>query len=156
MDHPSLLLLRDSVRLAFYALIAGPALLLYVTAITFVLDSSPSQQFLDAARRLTDGAPAGKVMQCVAVAPSLHVVIPQPHDDARLPEPVPHLPTPCHMEPVDSDFWTRPTDSLLTSLWLIAALCGAAYAFMTQRYNRHKPITRNAFVLQKKEQLNER
>ncbi|BCU50943.1 hypothetical protein CIAM_44640 (plasmid) [Citrobacter amalonaticus] len=156
-------LLRDAVRLAFYTLVAGPALLLYVMALIVVQDGSPSQQFLSAARRLTEGAPAGKVMQCVTPEPERNVVLhakdagsptwtpPVPDDLADHPRPSPPIIQFCHMEPVDRTFWTRPADQLVTILWLAGALLGAAWAFMTQRLPQPAPATFNRSVLHKKD-----
>lgn len=156
-------LLRDAVRLAFYTLVAGPALLLYVMALVVVQDGSPSQQFLSAARRLTEGAPADKVMQCVTPEPERNVVLPAkdagspawtppvPDDLTDHPRPSPPIIQFCHMEPVDRTFWTRPADQLVTLLWLAGALLGASWAFMTQGLWRDKASSLNAYVLKKKD-----
>lgn len=160
-------LLRDSLRLAFYTLVAGPALLLYFIAVTFVLDSSPSQQFLDAARRLTDGAPVGKVMQCAGddirsheLMPLLTEGVPPPvtlmQQDEPPMEPTPHPVPACHRVPVDSGFWTRPADFLLTIIWLTAALCGAVYGFMAVRRSHPNSVSPEAAILHKKEHHDER
>ncbi len=48
-------------------------------------------------------------------------------------------------------------DATLLNFWLIAALFGAVLGFMSLlRLHRPESITRNAFVLQKKEQHDER
>lgn len=131
MKNDVLTLLRDAGRLAFYSFIVGPALLLYALAMLIVLNGSPSQQFLNTARLLTDGAPEGKVMQCVLVEPSRKVVSPIQRDTDMpvVPDMPPHFSL-CHMTPVDSQFWTRPADSILVASWLTAALCGAGVCFM--------------------------
>lgn len=155
-------LLRDAVRLAFYTLVAGPALLLYVMALVVVQDGSPSQQFLSAARRLTEGAPADKVMQCITPDSVRNVVLPADSDrvptsapqvpmDADVLRPAPPLMPFCHMEPVEQSFWTRPADQIVTMLWLIGALLGAAWAFMTHRLPRQAPTSDNRSLLHKKD-----
>lgn len=68
-------LIRDAGRFALYTFIFGPALLLYGIVIAISL----AGQFVKEAQTLTEGAPAGKVMQCV----THHEAAPQP----RLPEP---------------------------------------------------------------------
>ena len=156
-------LLRDAVRLAFYTLVAGPALLLYVMALVVVQDGSPSEQFLSTARRLIDGAAPDKVMQCMHTEPKRRLVLPAEPDGtpswmppvttdptgSLKPAPIPL--TPCHWAPVDQRFWTRAADELVTILWLIGALFGAAWAFMTQLRSRQEPTSDNSSLLHKKD-----
>ncbi|ENU4232978.1 hypothetical protein ACFH2V_004086 [Enterobacter kobei] len=74
--------------------------------IAISLEGSLAGQFVKEAQTLTEGAPAGKVMQCV----THHEAAPQP----RLPEPGEDASPPpyefppvqfCHREPVDSELW---------------------------------------------------
>lgn len=163
MNLPIITPLRDAARLAFYALVVGPALLLYVMALIMVQQGSPSEQFLSAARRLIDGAEADKVMQCMNTEPDRHVVLPaEPDGTPSWMPPVPTDPsgtlmsppvplTPCHWAPVDQRFWTRAADELVTILWLIGALFGAAWAFMTQPRSHQAPVSLNRSLLHKKD-----
>lgn len=137
MKHYFLTLMVDAGRLGFYALIAGPAVMFYALVVLIALSGSPSQQFLDTARQLTDGAPDGRVMQCVSVEHSRDVqTLPEKDEVTSGLQVPPALTSLCHMEPVDSQFWTRTTDSLLRGIWLTGALLGAVACFLTFRRRR--------------------
>lgn len=65
MSNSLFTLIRDAGRFALYSLVLGPALLLYGIVVNIAMEGSLSEQFVQEARNLTEGAPAGKVMQCV-------------------------------------------------------------------------------------------
>ena len=157
MSNSLFTLLRDAGRLALYSLVLGPALLLYGIVVNIAMEGSLSEQFVQEARNLTEGAPAGKVMQCIAYSsPEIQPQVPNPGEDIS-PQPykVPTISS-CHREPVDPDLWIKPVDATLFNFWLIAALFGAFLGFMSLlRLHRPEPVTRNTFVLQKKEQHDE-
>lgn len=156
MQNSVLTLVRDAGRMLLYSLVLFPALMMYAIALLMVQDGSPSGQFLRAARDLVEDAPAGKVMRCVSAEPSRYVVSVAPYTETpvspKADEPMRPTPSPlCRMEPVDSDFWTRPMDQLLTILWLAAALLGASYAFMTQCWRRSQHDYHDMLSPQKKD-----
>lgn len=148
--------IRNMVRLASYSFVLGPALVLYSLVMVIALDDSLSQQFLNEARRLTAGAPAGKVMQCIEHnAPPLQPGIPKPEEDVTpLPYHVPVLSS-CHSEPVDSAQWARTTDAVLFNFWVMAALLGALAGFLVHLKQRRATTPTGPGVL-KKEYTNER
>ncbi|EMB4295577.1 hypothetical protein U9D55_003917 [Enterobacter roggenkampii] len=136
-------LIRDAGRFALYTFVFGPALLLYGIVIAISLEGSLAGQFVKEAQTLTEGAPAGKVMQCV----THHEAAPQP----RLPEsgedasPPPYEFPPvqfCHREPVDSELWIKPMNATLLNLWLMGALFGAAVAFLAHLYIHRSTTSR--------------
>lgn len=154
MKHFFLTLMVDAGRLGFYALIAGPAVMFYALVVLIALSGSPSQQFLDTARQLTDGAPHGRVMQCVSVEPSRAVqTLPEKDDTISGAPDWPPMPpmSLCHMEPVDSQFWTRPTDALLRGIWLTGALLGAVACFLTFRRSGQTAVSSDDFASHKKD-----
>ncbi len=63
MSNSLFILIRDAGRLALYSLVLGPALLLYGIVVNIAMEGSLSERFVQEARNLTEGAPAGKVMQ---------------------------------------------------------------------------------------------
>ena len=144
-------LIRDAGRFAMFTLVFGPALLLYGIVIAISLEGSLAGQFVKEAQTLTEGAPAGKVMQCV----THHEAAPQP----RLPEPGEDASPPpyefppvqfCHREPVDSERWTKPMDATLFNFWLIAALFGATLGFLTHLYiHRRASVHEGRDIFQK-------
>lgn len=148
--------IRNTVRLTSYAFVLGPALVLYSLVVIIALNDSLSQQFLNEARRLTDGAPAGKVMQCIEHnAPPLQPRIPKPEEDVTpLPYDVPVLSS-CHSEPVDSATWARATDAVLFNFWVMTVLLGALGGFLVHLKQRRTPTPPGPAVL-KKEYTNER
>lgn len=147
--------IRNTVRLASYSFVLGPALVLYSLVVVIALNDSLSQQFLNEARRLTDGAPAGKVMQCIEHnAPPLQPRKPKPEEDVT-PHPydVPVLSS-CQSEPVDSAGWTQTTDAVLFNFWVLAALLGALSGFLVHLKQRRSTTPPGLAVL-KKEYTNE-
>jgi hypothetical protein len=148
--------IRNMVRLASYSFVLGPAMVLYSLVMVIALDDSLSQQFLNEARRLTDGAPAGKVMQCIEHnAPPLQPRIPKPEEDVT-PHPY-HVPvlSSCQSEPVDSAGLIRTTDAVLFNFWVMTVLLGALAGFLVHLKQRRTTTPPELAVL-KKEYTNER
>ncbi|MBF4180621.1 hypothetical protein [Lelliottia nimipressuralis] len=145
--------IRNMVRLASYSLVLGPALVLYSLVVVIALDDSLLQQFLNEARRLTDGAPAGKVMQCIEHnAPPLQPRISRPEEDVTpLPYNVP-VSSNCHLELVDSSLWTRTTDAVLFNFWVMAVLLGALTGFLAHLNQRGTTTPPGLAVLEKEKQ----
>lgn len=156
MQHTLFALIRGSGRFALHAFVIGPALVLYFLVVAIALNGSLSQQFLNEARRLTDGAPAGKVMQCIEhSSPTLQPRTPNPEEDAPpRPYKVPVL-SQCHPEAVDSDSWSRMTDSVLLNVWMMAALFGAASGFLAIRRRKARSFSDTRSLLFKKGQSDE-
>lgn len=148
--------IRNMVRLASYSFVLGPAVVLYSLVMVIALDDSLSQQFLNEARRLTDGAPAGKVMQCIEHnPPPLQHRKPKPEEDVTPPPyQVPVLSS-CHSEPVESAGWARTTDAVLFNYWVMTVLLGALAGFLAHLKQRRTTTPPELAVL-KKEYTNER
>lgn len=154
-------LIRDAGRFALYAFVLGPALALYVLVMFAASHDSLSRQFLTAYHDLTDGVPPGKVMGCV----NEHEMIKRfsPPEPGEKLKPAPALETSppeaevlCQRGPVDSDSWSRSTDSMLWNLWIVAALFGSGL-WLFIRYlsgaaqKRISPDKHSYLALQKKE-----
>lgn len=136
-------LIRDAGRFALFTLVFGPALLLYGIVIAISLEGSLAGQFVKEAQTLTEGAPDGKVMQCVThYEPAPRPRLPEPGEEAS---PPPYQLPPmsfCHREPVDSDLWIKPMNATLLNLWLTGALFGAAVAFLAHLYIHRSTTSR--------------
>lgn len=147
-------LFRDTGRFALYAFILGPALALYALVVVAALNGSLSQQFLTEARRLTDGALPGQVMQCInkTVVTDLQPRI--PHTGEHVP-PLQSALSFCHPEPVDSAPWIRTTDAVLFNFWMIAALAGALSGFLVTRRRKARSFSDTRSLLFKKGQSDE-
>ena len=123
-------LIRDAGRFSLYALVLGPALVLYVLVMLAASDGSLSRQFLTTFHDLTDGVPAGNVMACVNEhemdsrfsPPELAPVL-----DKAPPEVL------CQRGYVDSDSWARSVDATLRTLWGVAVMFGAGLWFVSRR-----------------------
>ena len=152
-------LIRDAGRFALYSFVLGPALLMYVFVMFAASDGSLSRQFLTTFHGLTDGVPPGKVMGCVnepemAIRPSL----PKPGEKLKPVPPLEKAPPEvlCEHGPVDSDSWVRSTDSVLWTLWILAAILGSCLWFFSRYLSpvaqkRISPDKHSALVLQNKE-----
>ena len=144
-------LIRDAGRFALFTLVFGPALLLYGILIAISLEGSLAGQFVKEAQTLTEGAPDGKVMQCVThYEPAPRPRLPEPGEEASPPSyQLPPMSI-CHREPVDSERWTKPMDATLFNLWLIAALFGATLGFLTHLYiHRRASVHEGRDIFQK-------
>ena len=144
-------LIRDAGRFALFTLVFGPALLLYGIVIAISLEGSLAGQFVKEAQTLTEGAPDGKVMQCVThYEPAPRPRLPEPGEEAS---PPPYQLPPmsfCHREPVDSDLWIKPMNATLLNLWLTGALFGAAVAFLAHLYiHRRASVHEGRDIFQK-------
>lgn len=151
MQNTLFTLIRDAGRFALYAFILGPALALYALVVVAALNGSLSQQFLTEARRLTDGALPGQVMQCInkTVVTDL-----QPHTGEHVPS-LQSVLSFCHPEPVDSAPWIRTTDAVLFNFWMIAALAGALSGFLVTRRRKSRSFSDTRSLLFKKGQPDE-
>lgn len=156
MQNTLFTLIRNAGRFALHALVIGPAMALYVLVMAATLNGSLSQQFLTEARRLTDGAAPGQVMQCIEHhAPMSKPQLPDPGDNVRpRPYTVPVLSL-CHPEPVDSAPWVRTTDAVLFNFWMIAALAGALSGFLVTRRRQAETFSDSRSLLFKKGQSDE-
>jgi hypothetical protein len=123
--------------------------LLYGIVIAISLEGSLAGQFVKEAQTLTEGAPAGKVMQCVThYEPAPRPRLPEPGEDAS---PPPYQLPPmsfCHREPVDSERWTKPMDATLFNFWLMAR-CSAQLWFSDPSVYSSSRLTADAGYLQK-------
>lgn len=123
-------LIRDAGRFSLYALVLGPALVLYVLVMLAASDGSLSRQFLTTFHDLTDGVPAGNVMACVNEHEMDSRVSPPelaPALDKAPPEVL------CQRGYVDSDSWSRSVDATLRTLWGVAVMFGAGLWFVSRR-----------------------
>lgn len=154
MQNSLFTLIWDAGRFALYALVIGPALALYALVVVAALNGSLSQQFLTEARRLTDGAAPGQVMQCInkTVVTDLQPRI--PHNTEHVP-PLQSALSFCHPEPVDSAPWVRTTDAVLFNFWMIAALAGALSGFLVTRRRKAETFSDTRSLLFKKGQSDE-
>lgn len=158
-------LIRDAGRVALYSFVLGPALVLYVFVMLEASDGSLSRQFLSTFHHLTDGAPAGKVMGCVNENVMAGRFPPREPGETLNPEPPAAGKAPpdvlCQRGPVDSDTWARSVDATLRNVWMMTVMLGFGVWFVFRGLSRAarrriSPDMHSAFVLQKKENADER
>ncbi|WP_041689764.1 hypothetical protein [Enterobacter sp. 638] len=149
-------LIRDAGRLALYAFVLGPALVLYLFVMLAASDGSLSRQFLTTFHDLTDGVPAGKVMGCINENEMANRFSPPESGDKFPPAPKAPPEVLCQRGPVDSHSWASSTDSMLRNFWIMAVRFGCGLGFISRRLSlaaqkRISPDTHSVLVLQKKE-----
>lgn len=105
---------------AFFTLVSGPAIAMFIAFVCLSFSGSPSAQLLDTARNVIDGAPVGKLLVCA--------------DDPISTTPPTLLVTPCAREAVDESKVTALWDSIFRYFYMFsAALAFAVWCFMNRQ-----------------------
>ncbi|MCK7230023.1 hypothetical protein L8P27_19655 [Enterobacter asburiae] len=160
MPYRLFTLIGETVRVAMYSFIFGPALVMYVFVMLETSQGSLSQQFLTTFHDLTDGVPAGKVMACVNENVIAGRFSSPEHGESLKPEPPALEKAPpevlCQRGWVDSDTWTRSVDATLSNVWMMAVMFGFGVWFVSRGLNlaarkRISPDTHSVLARQSKE-----
>ena len=125
MPYKLFTLIGEAVRAALYSFIVGPALMMYVIVMLVTSQGSLSQQFLMSFHALTDGVPAGKVMDCVNQNVAGSFSPPKPGESLKPMPPALKKAPPevlCQRGLVDSDSWAREFDTTLRIYWMMAVM----------------------------------
>lgn len=114
---------------AFFTLVSGPALAIFLAFVCLNFSGSPSAQLLSTARNVIDGAPVGKLLVCV--------------DESISTTPPTPLVTPCVREAVDESKVTALWDSNFRMVYAMLALLSAVIwcVVSTTRANIFKDAT---------------
>lgn len=152
-------LIRDAGRFSLYALVLGPALVLYVLVMLAASDGSLSRQFLSTFHDLTDGVPAGNVMACINEHEMVSRFSPPEPGEKLKPAPASEKVPPevlCQRGYVDSDSWARSVDATLRNFWGMAVMFGAGLWFVSRRLSpaaqkRISPDTHSVLVRKNRE-----
>lgn len=94
-------------RCAFFSLVTGPALAIFIAFVCLSFSGSPSAQLLDAVRNIIDGAPVGKLLVCA-------------NESISTTPPTPVV-TPCLREAVDESTMTALWDQTFRMFYLVSA-----------------------------------
>ena len=93
---------------AFFTLVSGPAIALFITFICMNYSGSPSTHLVSAARAVIDGAPVGKLMVCT--------------EEPQSTTPPTLIESPCVREAVDESIVTAKWDSNFRMVYAMLAL----------------------------------
>ncbi|HGO5393073.1 Uncharacterised protein [Escherichia coli] len=97
---------------AFFTLVSGPAIAMFIAFVCLSFSGSPSAQLLDTARNVIDGAPVGKLLICADEPQSTTHPTPYPTP----------LNEPCVREAVDESIVTATWDSSFRMVYAILAM----------------------------------